>query len=363
MGVKVRIFQFHPSIIKHDAIGNSIDRLGSVLKSKGLEHFAICSDKLLHTARRDVIPLSAVERMDWKSNDLLIVHFSFFCEDLVRLINIPVRRVLVYHNVTPGDFFRDTEISWMSSLCDSARQQLIAVKDDFIAAVGDSDFNCKELKDMGFRNIRTIPVFYNDEIFTSAQVESDRFYNIRRSSGINAVFVGRFVPNKNHKSLVNVIAEYKRHFSENITLHLAGKVWNDSYFIDILKLSSDLGVLGNIRFHMDVSDNELIDLYSAATAFVSHSLHEGFMVPLVEAFAVGCPVIAYGGTAIGETMGGAGLMLDDTDPPLTAALLNLLSRDRELRQHVVRSQSARAAEFHSAPTAYRWFDLLSEYAG
>jgi glycosyltransferase involved in cell wall biosynthesis len=40
-----------------------------------------------------------------------------------------------------------------------------------------------------------------------------------------------------------------------------------------------------------VSDEELISLYAKATAFIFPSLYEGFGIPVLEAFAAGCPAI------------------------------------------------------------------------
>ena len=53
---------------------------------------------------------------------------------------------------------------------------------------------------------------------------------------------------------------------------------------------------------------------AAADVFVCASEHEGFCVPLVEAMGKGIPVVAYDAAAVGETVGGAGLLVSDKSP-------------------------------------------------
>lgn len=71
----------------------------------------------------------------------------------------------------------------------------------------------------------------------------------------------------------------------------------------------------------NVPDADLPPLYSAAAACVTMSHHEGYCLPLVEALACGCPVVAPALTAIPGVVGGAeGVrLLPTTDPAVFAA--------------------------------------------
>jgi glycosyltransferase involved in cell wall biosynthesis len=62
-----------------------------------------------------------------------------------------------------------------------------------------------------------------------------------------------------------------------------------------------------------VSHSELVDLYSAAACFVFPSRYEGFGLPLLEAMACGCPVVAYRNSSIPEVVGEAGVLVEDGD--------------------------------------------------
>lgn len=69
-----------------------------------------------------------------------------------------------------------------------------------------------------------------------------------------------------------------------------------------------------------VRDDELPALYSAADAFVTASLYEGFCLPIAEARACGCPVIALKRGVMPEVVGKDGVLTEATAEALTCAL-------------------------------------------
>lgn len=71
-----------------------------------------------------------------------------------------------------------------------------------------------------------------------------------------------------------------------------------------------------------VPDDDLPALYSAAKCFVTASLEEGYCLPVAEALACGCPVIASDRAAIPEVLGAHGALVEPTDDAIAAALLD-----------------------------------------
>ncbi|MBI2524271.1 glycosyltransferase, partial [Candidatus Peregrinibacteria bacterium] len=61
-------------------------------------------------------------------------------------------------------------------------------------------------------------------------------------------------------------------------------------------------------------------LYSAAEAFVTASLYEGFCLPIAEARACGCPIIALNIGVMPEVLGEDGVLVEATAEALTRAL-------------------------------------------
>jgi len=83
--------------------------------------------------------------------------------------------------------------------------------------------------------------------------------------------------------------------------------------------------------YVDVAD--LNDLYAAATVYLCPSRHEGFGLPILEAFRAGCPVIASNAGAIPEVAGGAAKLLSPNDPAeWGAAISNLVGQASKLTE-------------------------------
>jgi len=95
-----------------------------------------------------------------------------------------------------------------------------------------------------------------------------------------------------------------------------------------------------------------VSCYRAASCYLSMSEHEGFGVPLLEAFHMQVPVIGFAAGAVEETMNGGGLLLREKDFPATAALIDRLDRDPSLRLRVVDGQ-LRALEKYAAENVSR----------
>jgi glycosyltransferase involved in cell wall biosynthesis len=83
-----------------------------------------------------------------------------------------------------------------------------------------------------------------------------------------------------------------------------------------------------------------VAFYEVADLFLCASEHEGFCVPLVEAFYKEVPVIAYAATAVPSTMDGAGVLYDEKDPFRVAALMDALAVNVAVRDAVVAGQLA-----------------------
>jgi glycosyltransferase involved in cell wall biosynthesis len=358
-----RFFQYHPSIVGADAIGYSIQRLHKMFRRLGHSSFLICQDSERKISVSEACKLSALFSVHWRRDDVLIIHHSFFNESMETLLDIPARKILVYHNITPGQFFRDIGMTHLGELADAGRSQLLQATAGFDLAVGVSDFNTNELRDLGYSACYTIPVFYDDAFFSSPWMKWTAYRALKESNDVNIAFVGRIVPNKRPDKLIETLAEYQRLFRRNAMLHLVGKIWNEDYVASLMTGAARQGVLSRIRMHIGAPQLQVKTVLAAADAFVSFSEHEGFMVPLLEAFTVGCPVIAYRAGAIPETMGGAGIGIDEPDPALAAGLIELLKRDRVTRRRIIAGQASRAVSFRSEITEQHWIDLLQNRLG
>ena len=105
------------------------------------------------------------------------------------------------------------------------------------------------------------------------------------------LYVGNAHPHKNIEELILAFKKVKA-FSElkDLKLVLVGK---ENYFWKaILKRFHDDKIIEDIIYTGYVSDERLAALYRNATVYVEPSLEEGFGLPILEAFANSCPVVA-----------------------------------------------------------------------
>jgi glycosyltransferase involved in cell wall biosynthesis len=99
-----------------------------------------------------------------------------------------------------------------------------------------------------------------------------------------------------------------------------------------------------------VTDEELVQLYRGAAAFVDPTLYEGFGYGVLEAMACGAPVVASDVTSIPEVVGDAGLLCDPTSPQSFADAIRRVLEEPGLAASMRERGAAQAARFTWAET-------------
>ncbi len=105
------------------------------------------------------------------------------------------------------------------------------------------------------------------------------------------------------------------------------------------------------RYTGYVDDRQLTALYQCASLYLAPSYHEGFGIPLLEAFACGCPVVCSTGGALPEVSGGAAEVVGSFDPADWAARIEALLRDSSKLEAMRRRGYARVKDFDWRTTA------------
>ncbi|HYZ11507.1 MAG TPA: glycosyltransferase, partial [Actinomycetota bacterium] len=121
----------------------------------------------------------------------------------------------------------------------------------------------------------------------------------------------------------------------------------------IRKLHRELGLGDRFRFAGFRSDATRV--LAACDIFVLASLFEGLPLALMEALALGVPVVAteVGGIPEGVTHGEEGLLVPPSRPDLLADSLTTLVRDEELRARMTAAAARRGGEFDIAVASHR----------
>ena len=126
------------------------------------------------------------------------------------------------------------------------------------------------------------------------------------------------------------------------------------------QLAKELGIGKQTEFKGVVSEAELIALYQQASLFVFPSLYEGFGLPVLEAMACGCPVIASNTSSLPEVVGNAGILVNPTSTTeLMEAMAQVLT-DTTLAQTLRKTGREQAEQFSWEKTARATADLYEK---
>jgi len=330
-----------PAAHRGDAIGDSARKVRDMLRAMGHDSdlFALTIDDDL---RGDVRPFAdpAATR-----GDVTIFHFALPSPMTARFAALDGVKILQYHNITPAAFFApyDPQLFRLAAL---GRRELATLAGHVDLAVGDSDFNRRELAALGFTRTGVLPIAVNTERITAAPPRP-ALERILRDGLINVLFVGRIVPNKKIEDHIRLAEIYKRYVDSYYRFIFVGRYDGvPRYYDQVRALIAEYDMLPDrFWFTGPVPDEDLAAFYRWADAYVSLSEHEGFCVPLVEAMAADVPVVAYAAGAVPETLGGAGLLFEPKDLELAAELLGSVVYDRGVRARVLDGQRRRLQDF------------------
>jgi glycosyltransferase involved in cell wall biosynthesis len=115
--------------------------------------------------------------------------------------------------------------------------------------------------------------------------------------------------------------------------------------------TSELEIVGDVRFLGWIDPAELEGLYAAAACFVFPSLLEGFGLPVLEAMSRGVPVACSDRGSLAEVAGDAALRFDPESEAEIAAAIQRLVTDRDEAERLRIAGRARAAQFSWSATA------------
>ncbi len=318
-----------------DAIGHEVLGIQRVLRAAGYESeiFVQTADHRLEDLTLDYRDLPAASHPD----NILIHHFSIGSRASRVAYALPDRMALVYHNITPPEYFVDVH-KMLVKLCYLGRRELGFYKDRCDLALGDSEYNRQELEAIGFPVTGVLPVVPDfSHLAGPANYMQAKQYD---DGWVNVLFVGRVIPNKRIEDVIRCFHAYKQWFNPRSRLLLVGSYGGfEKYLAMVQQFIVDIGA-EDVHFLGHVANEELTAYYELADVFLCASEHEGFCVPLVESFHMGVPVLAYAATAVPATMDGAGVLYTDKNPLHVAALIDAITSDRDLQDRIIDGQFA-----------------------
>jgi len=327
------VHQLLATLSAGDAIGNETLAIQAHLRALGFDS-DIYSEGVHPRVADRVRPLWQYERVS-SPETICIFHFSIGSAASPLIFHAPDRLVLIYHNITPPEWFVGYH-RLLTQLCHRGRRELAAFAPRTALALGDSEFNRRELEAAGFARTAVLPIVQD-----LATLEGPRSPVVRRLCGddrLNVLFVGRIIPNKKIDDLIRVFAVLQRHLEPRSRLLLVGDHrGHERYYDRLRQMVADLR-LEEVVFTGHVDQDELRAYYEVADVFLCLSEHEGYCVPLVEAMHLGVPVVAFDAGAVADTLRGGGVLLKDKPVEVVAELVRSVVRDTGFRRSVLGTQ-------------------------
>jgi glycosyltransferase involved in cell wall biosynthesis len=347
--VSPRIDQFLPILIERDAVGQHTMSVHDLLREAGIE-------SVIYTGSAEggfddgVRPLS-----EWTPSDrsVALYHVATGSPIADLLASAAPRLVLDHHNITPPHHFS----LWSSEMAQGAAwgvRQLHELAPRAELGLADSSFNADELAAAGCRRTAVAPILFDPSTLGGPATAPDL-----GSTGPVWLFVGRLAPNKAQHEVIRAFAHHRAHYADDALLRLVGMASPPAYEDALRRLVAELGLDDSVEITGRVTDEELAAHYRSADVFVCLSRHEGFCVPLLEAFHHRLPVVAAASSAVSETLGDGGVLLEDPDPALVAAAAHLLATDPLAREVVADRGARRLAAFDADANRERFLAALA----
>ena len=348
------LHQWVPTLAGRDAIGNHARALRDAIREDvGLE------SELFYVNANGPVPDGSAHhrrmRPDPSGRTGILYHLSIGSEMADVLRDRPEPLAVDHHNVTPVRFFDAWEPGAAYDVA-LGRNQVGELAERTTLGLADSAYNAADLDAHGYRRTAVVPILLDiDGLRRAADPTA-----IDRASGGGTrwLFVGRLAPNKCQHDVVTAFAAYRRVYDPDARLDLVGAPASQAYATALRKQIAGLGIADAVTLTGSVDDGELGARYALADVLVCLSEHEGFCVPLLEAMANDVPVVAFGTTAVPETVGGGGLVLPDKSPARVAAAVHRIATDRTVGGALVAAGRRRLDDFAPERTRARFVEAV-----
>jgi L-malate glycosyltransferase len=340
MNPRMKIHQFHYSQSAADAVTNHTFLIQESLREIGISGDIFCHEAKGLASER-IRPLKPTSL---RNCDLILIHHASGNPALKELLKIEVPKALVYHNITPAQYFAHD--AFLANLCHAGRKQLRLLRDAVVASFAVSGVNLSELEAEGFRDTELFP------LLDLSAVSLPPLLPKKNERTLRLLFVGKHTPHKNQALLIKTLFYLKKISTKKVKLTLVGR--EDPVYGKYLALLAQVLDLGeDVDFTGAISAERLEECYQSASAFVCLSLHEGFCVPLVEAMAHGLPIFAFSVQGTCETLSGAGIELTTQKPHQLAEIILAALESPRVVETVLESQRERLQSLKERQTRQR----------
>jgi glycosyltransferase involved in cell wall biosynthesis len=193
------------------------------------------------------------------------------------------------------------------------------------------------------------------EPITQARLDK---YGLTRNGYL--LYPAQFWPHKNHANLLYALKRLNDQYHLKLPLVFVGG--NKGNLSHIQQLTHELNLVDQVHFLGFVPETDLVTLYQGAFALTFMSFGGPDNIPPLEAFALGCPVIASNVAAAQEQLGDAALIVDPGSDAEIAVAIKALHDDPDLAAKLVQKGYQRATKWTSQDYVREVLSILDEFA-
>ena len=340
-------------LLRRIADANQVDSV-SVVARRGMDFISpslLASQKIsLFTIARFLTPQTMVKLIRlYKESDVVLflappwdvldpLEALYFFLLLIKYGFLPRSRwVQVVHDFIPYIFAEDgTQGRRTIKLLNTFQKHFSDVPERYIAVSQSTKKDA--MRFWGLRADRVVVIHHGPFVTPKAP---------RVHFGSNKILiVSDISPRKNHLRLIQAFERVQERSQSPLELVVAGYMRTaipelEQMLQDIAKRRENV----KITFVGYVPDSEVLSLYAQADVFVYPSLYEGFGLPVLEAMACGCPVIASNVSSLPEVVGEAALLVDPYNVEALAQAILTVLQDDELKKEMSKKGIAQAQKF------------------
>lgn len=353
----MKIVQLLTTIAFGDAIGNDTLAIRDFIQEKGYETAIYAEGIDSRLPAGTALPCDEMPPLE--RDDILLYHASTGTPLNIKQLSYGGKKVMIYHNVTPPRYFSGYSPTAEDN-CRWGELQIAYAARYVDYCIADSEYNKQQLLAMGCQcPIDVCPILIPFEDYEKAPDEK-LLQKYRGDGWTNLLFVGRIAPNKCQQDVIRAFYVYQKRYNPKSRLFLVGNGKGEKYQQQLADYAEQLGIADKVIFPGHIKFNAILAYYHLADVFVCMSEHEGFCVPIVEAMHFRKPIVAYASTAVPETMGNGGLLLDSKDPELAAGAINRVLEDSNLKNYLLSQQEEELKRFQYEAVKARFWECLQK---
>ncbi len=350
------IHQFVPMLHRGDAVGRHTLRLREVMATRGIRSQIYVEMDDPDTAS-ETRPFARYAD-EAEPRDVLVYQFATASAIASWLNGRAEPLVVNYHNVTPPEFYAPWD-NGMARHQLRAQVELRGLAPRAALGLAVSAFNEAELRAAGFGTTAVVPPAAIVPTGWASGPDADAPPPAPTRRGARWITVGRLAPNKGIEYAAMALLVTREHHDPAATLDVVGRSVVPAYTEALQRFVDEIGLHDAVTFHGALSDAVLAAALAGTDVLVLTSQHEGFGVPVIEAMALGLPVVANRVGALPEVVGDGGLLIDAADPWALAGAVTSLLHEPALKERLAEAARQRVAALDLPSAGDRAIDLVA----